>query len=243
MDDFFSKKVASIFNDCYTKDKTYIFPFLSLAEQEIVKIEAKKYPSLNLKFDGGMINAEYQKAIITPYEMDVYNEITILKISFNPKFLTLTHRILLGNLMHLGLSRDRVGDIFIKEDCAYVAVNDTISDFIINNLTIISKQQVSVSVCNEVIELEDKGVLKTIFISSNRLDAIISGAYNISREESSNLIVKEMVKVNQKIVTKTFQNINPCDIISVAHKGRVKILDNSGLSRSGRIILQIKIYR
>jgi hypothetical protein len=29
----------------------------------------------------------------------------------------------------------------------------------------------------------------------------------------------------------------------VAHKGRVKILDTSGVSRSGRIILQIKIYR
>jgi RNA-binding protein YlmH len=143
----------------------------------------------------------------------------------------------------LGISRDRVGDIMINEDSCYVAVSDSIKDFIIENLTSISHQPITITLSDEIVVLEDKGVLKTIFIASNRLDAIISAAYNISREESANLILKELVKVNQKIVTKSFQNVNPCDIISVAHKGRVKILDTSGVSRSGRIILQIKIYR
>lgn len=243
MDAYFSKKVASIINDCYSKDKTYIFPFLSLSEQDLVSQEVKKYPSLILKFDGGMINSEYKRAIIMPYEMEVNNNISILKISYNKKYLNLTHRIVLGTLMHLGLSRDRVGDIMITDQYAYVAVIDSIRDFIIENLTSISNQSVLITVCDEVIELDDKGEEKTIFISSNRLDAIISQSYNISRDESSTLIEKELVKVNQKIVTKSFQNLNPCDIISVAHKGRVKILETNGLSRSGRIILKVKIYR
>lgn len=243
MDSYLSKKISSILNDCYEKNKPYVTSFLSMSEQEIVKMEIKKYPTLYLKFDGGIKNAEYQKAIITPYEMDLDNGITILKISYNKKYLTLTHRILLGSLMHLGISRDRVGDIMICDDTAYVAVSDSISDYIINELTSISHQRVEISKTDEDIILEDKGIEKTIFVASNRLDAIISASYNISRDDSSLLIDKEMVKVNQKIVIKSFQSLNPCDIISVAHKGRIKITEISGLSRSGRIIIQVKIYR
>lgn len=243
MENFFSKKISSILNDCYEKEKPYVSSFLTISEQEIVVEEAKRFPSLLVKFDGGMENAEYKKAIIMPYEMSVSNQITLLKISFNPKYLTLTHRILLGNLMHLGISRDRVGDIMIESDKAYVAVSDAISDFIINELTTISHQSVLITKTNEEIFLLDKGIEKTIFVASNRLDSIISASYNINREESSLLIDKEMVKVNQKIAIKSFQNLKPCDIISVAHKGRVKILEISGLSRSGRIILKVKIYR
>ena len=243
MENYFNKKISSIFNDCYNKNKPYVTSFLTSSEQEIAMIEAKKYPSLIVRFDGGMLNSEYKKAIILPYEMEIYNEITILKISYNKRYLNLTHRVLLGSLMHLGLSRDRVGDIVINDSCAYVAVSDSIASFIISELKSISHQSVEITKCDDVIELEDKGIEKTIFVASNRLDAIISASYNISREESTMLIDKEMVKVNQKIVIKSFQNLNPCDIISVAHKGRIKFLDIFGLSRSGRIIIKVKIYR
>ena len=131
----------------------------------------------------------------------------------------------------------------IYEDKVYVAVSDTITNYIIENLTTIHNQPVTISKTYEQISLEDKGIEKTIFIQSNRLDAIIAMAYNISREESSELIKRELVKVNQKVTVKSFQNLKPCDIISVAHKGRVKILDDSNTSRSGRIVMKIKIYR
>ena len=93
------------------------------------------------------------------------------------------------------------------------------------------------------VELADTGIEKTIFVSSIRLDAVIAMAFNLSREESLAIIKREMVKVNQKITLKAFQNLNPCDIISVAHKGRIKIIDDTGTSRSGRIVMKIKIYR
>ena len=128
-------------------------------------------------------------------------------------------------------------------DKVYVAVSDSVSNFIIDNLTLIHHQKVEIIVTNEKITLEDKGIEKTIFLQSNRLDAVIAMAYNLSREESSELIKREMVKVNQKVTVKSFQNLKPCDIISVAHKGRIKILDDSNTSRSGRIVMKIKIYR
>ena len=235
--------IASVFSTCYEKNTPYVSNFLNLEEQELYKLEAKKYPSLNLTFDGGINGSEYQKVIITPIGMNISSKIDILKISFNPKYLTLSHRNVLGTLIHLGISRDRIGDIVIYEDKVYVAVSDTITNYIIENLTTIHNQPVTISKTYEQISLEDKGIEKTIFIQSNRLDAIIAMAYNISREESSELIKRELVKVNQKVTVKSFQNLKPCDIISVAHKGRVKILDDSNTSRSGRIVMKIKIYR
>ncbi len=243
MDNYFYNIASSILNEVYERERPFVSNFLTLEEQEIIKLEAKKYPSLNVRFDGGIIGAEYKKAIISIYNKDISNEISIIKISFNPKYLTLSHRNILGTLIHLGIKRDRIGDIKIEDSCAYVAVSSNLVEFLILNLTEIHHQEVIVTEYFDKVELADTGIEKTIFLSSIRLDAVIAMAFKLSREESLDIIKREMVKVNQKITLKAFQNLNPCDIISVAHKGRIKIIDDTGTSRSGRIVMKIKIYR
>lgn len=241
--DYIYNIVSSIFKDVFEKNKPFVSNFLSSQEQEIYSLEAKKYPTLKLTFDGGMENSEYKKALISPSNQEAYSDITILKISYNPKYLTLTHRNILGSLIHLGISRNRIGDILCSDGCSYVAVGNSVANFIKDNLLSIHNQEVIISEYYDKIILEDKGIDKTIFLQSVRLDSVIAMAYNISREDSLDLIKHEMVKVNQKIVIKAFQNLKPCDIISVAHKGRIKIISDSETSRSGRIVMKIKIYR
>lgn len=243
MDNYLVNIISSVFKEVYDKNKPYISNFLNTSEQELFIIESKKYPTLKLTFDGGMENAEYQKAVVSPVKMDIMADITVIKINYNPRYLSITHRNLLGSLIHLGISRNRIGDISLDEECAYVAVSSNLVEFIKENLTTINHQQVTISIAEDKITLQDKGVEKTIFLQSNRLDSVIALAYNISREDSLELIKREMVKLNQKVVIKSFQNLKPCDIISVAHKGRIKILDDSNTSRSGRIVMKIKIYR
>ena len=146
-------------------------------------------------------------------------------------------------MIHLGIERNRIGDITLSADSAYVAVSSNMVEFIKDNLLTIHHQEVNVTEYFDQIEIEDKGIEKTIFLQSSRLDGVIAQAFNLSRDASSELIKHEMVKVNQKIVVKSFQNLKACDIISVAHKGRIKIIDDSSTSRSGRIVMKIKIYR
>ena len=69
--------VSSVFKECSDKGKIHVSNFLNSSEQEIYLLEAKKYPDLTLTFDGGMENAEYQKAIITPSGKTASSEITI----------------------------------------------------------------------------------------------------------------------------------------------------------------------
>ena len=243
MDNYFLNIVSSAFAFCFEKNKPYISNFLSINEQDIFILESKKYPSISLSFDGGFEGAEYKKAILNPTSYSVDSNISILRINFNLKYLSLSHRNILGSLIHLGIARDRIGDIFINDGSAFVAVSSNLVPFIIENLQTIHHQPVEICLSDEKIILEDKGIEKTIFVASARLDAIISMAFNLSRDEGTQLIKREMVKVNQKIVLKAFQTINVCDIISVAHKGRIKIIDDSAVSRSGRIVMKIKIYR
>lgn len=243
MENYLLNIVSSVFKGVYDKGKPYISNFLSTEEQDIFLLEAKKYPHLSLRFDGGMENAEYKKAIITLLGKEITSDISILKISFNPKYLSLSHRNILGSLIHLGIERNRIGDIKIEDSCAFVAVSSNLVKFIIDNLKEIHHQEVIVTEYFEKVTLADTGIEKTIFVASVRLDAVIAMAFNISREESLELIKREMVKVNQKVTVKSFQNLKPCDIISVAHKGRIKIIDDTATSRSGRIVMKIKIYR
>ena len=244
MDNYFINIVASVFKEVYEKNKPYVSNFLTTEEQEIFMLEGRKYPTLTLTFDGGINNCEYKKAIIKANSNNnVSSGISIIKIAFNPRYLQLSHRNVLGSLIHLGITRNRIGDIKVEEDCAYVAVSSNLVDFLKENLTSIHHQEVIVTEYFEEVSLSDTGVEKTIFLASIRLDAVIAAAYNISREESLEIIKREMVKVNQKVALKAFQNLNPCDIISVAHKGRIKIIENVAVSRSGRQVMKIKIYR
>jgi RNA-binding protein YlmH len=243
MDNYFNKKISTILSDCYDRNKSYVTNFLSISEQEILTNLAKRYPTLSITFDGGIKNAEYAKCIISPFDAEIDNLISILKISFNPKYLTLTHRILLGVLMHLGISRDRVGDIVIEDSFAYVTVDKQLVKFIKENLTEINHQPLNVEETFESVMIADSGVEKTIFLQSNRLDAIIAQSFNISREDATELIKREMVKINQKIVVKSFQTLSVCDIISLAKKGRIKLLDDTNSTRSCRIVMKVKIYR
>ena len=243
MSDYINNIVSTVFRECYEKEKPYVSNFLTIAEQDIFILESKKYPSLRLTFDGGIKNAEYQKAIITPNSKEISNEISIIKISYNPRYLTLSHRNLLGTMIHLGISRNRIGDIVIHDDYALVAICSNLVTFFKENMTSIHHQEVKVEEYFGEVILEDNGVEKTLFLQSVRLDSIIAQAFNLSREESSEIIKREMVKVNQKVTVKSFQNLKACDIISVAHKGRIKIIDDSTLSRSGRVVMKIKIYR
>lgn len=75
-----------------------------------------------------------------------------------------------------------------------------------------------------------------------KLDAIIAGAYNISRNISQELIKNGCVKVNQTEILNTSHELKIDNLISVRGKGRFKLLNILGTSKSSRIVLEIGKY-
>ena len=69
----------------------------------------------------------------------------------NQKFAdNLTHRDFLGSLMGLGIRREVIGDIIISDNCGYLFCLDTITDYIIRNLTQVRHTTVECNVTERI---------------------------------------------------------------------------------------------
>ena len=72
--------------------------------------------------------------------------IEILEIKNKSNFSELKHKDYLGAILSLGIERNKIGDIVVKDDKAYVPIIEEISSYIINNLSSIGRSPVNINV-------------------------------------------------------------------------------------------------
>ena len=240
-EELFFKRIYSLKDNAINNYKLSTLKFLDIRQQEIVKYIIGN--SAYLYFNGGYSDAEYKKCIISPFELDNPDfKLDILKLDYNKKYLSLNHRKVLACLMELGIKREVIGDILFNNDECFIISSSEMTDYLINNLKLISHNPVELmrysGEVSNIINFEEH----TCFVASMRLDAIISGIYNIARSNSQELIKAESVKVNQVLVKNNSHETKPGDIISVRGKGRFKIIEISGHSRGDKIVLKLAKY-
>ena len=153
MDDYFIKMMASILEDCHNSNKVYLSDFLAKTEQEAIISLKASYPSLTLIFDGKIGDSEYKKALIYPSDLKLKPDfkITIIEIKYNPRYLNLTHRNIMGTILSYGIKRNRLGDIVIIDRKAYFAISNEVSKYIIDNMRAINGVPVELVEANEAI--------------------------------------------------------------------------------------------
>lgn len=196
--------------------------------------------------DGGYANSERSSIFIYPYYMeytDIEDGLKFIQIEGNFKFKSISHKDYLGAILNLGIKREKIGDIIIHENFCQAIVSSDICDFIIMNLTKVSRNNVSVK------EVSKKEIIETVqnykeiafTVSSDRLDCIISGLYNISRQDSAKYINGERVYVNYEKITNTSKEVKDDALISVRGKGRAVVTKVGELTKKGRIKVQAKL--
>lgn len=196
--------------------------------------------------DGGYDKAERSIIFMYPFYMeyeDIENTIRFIQIEGNFKFKSISHKDYLGSLMNLGIKREKVGDIIIHENFCQVIVSSDICDFIIMNLEKVSRNNVRVKEISKKEIIYNPPNYKDISftITSSRLDCVISGLYNISRQESMKFINGEKVQVNYEKITSPSREIKDEALISVRGKGRAKIINIGELTKKGKIKIQAKL--
>lgn len=196
--------------------------------------------------DGGYANAERSTIFIYPYYMEyeqIESALKFIQVEGNFKFKSISHKDYLGAILNLGIKREKIGDIIIHENFCQVVVSNDICDFIIMNLTKVSRNNVSVKEIskNDIIENSPEYKDIAFTVSSDRLDCIISGLYNISRQDSTKYINGERVYVNYEKVTSTSKEIKDNSLISVRGKGRAIVVKVGELTKKGRIKIQAKL--
>lgn len=165
------------------------------------------------------------------------NPIYLIEIKNLSKFKELNHKDYLGALMGLGLKREKIGDLIVKDNSCYFPTFQEIGDIIINELKTVGKNPVEVEFSSES-NIEYKFEEQEILIVSNRLDTLVSGITKMSREDSVKIIEKgevlvdylEMkeksfeVKDESRISIKGFGKFTFVGIIGKTKKDKMKVL-------------------
>lgn len=221
--------------------------FLNPREQKMVQSLSGQYPGITVHFYGGGSNDERERmrALLLPeyfeFSMDDF-EITIFEVTYPDKFVTLSHRNLLGAIMSLGIERSILGDI-VNSDKIQFAVTSPFSDFFKTELTKIKNAPLKL---NEIphadfIDANVNTKPLTILSSSYRLDAIVSHVLKEGRAKSKERVEKEKVKVNHSIVEEPSFIIETGDIISVRGFGRFTVTEQIAETKKGKFRLEVMI--
>ena len=112
----------------FQKEIVVYTDFLGLAEQNLFYCSLREFPAVTYSCYGGTKEAERfciafdgREAVsgLKQTEAEEYYLFPIVCVSITPSSLkysdTLTHRDYLGALLHLGITRAKIGDIYIKE--------------------------------------------------------------------------------------------------------------------------------
>ncbi len=241
-------------NLCKTRNKILNTEFLTPYQREIIQSELNRIKFKNYIFFGGYEEAEGKALIVYPEKLEIEivkkslpNIIKAIKIKL-PKEVEgkYNHRDYLGALMKTGLNRNRIGDIIVHDDGAYIFVLDENAKYIENSLeefTRFSKAEIK-TINYEEVELKPQEFEeKDITISSMRIDNVISELVKISRSKTEELLSNEKIFVNSKLETKGAKLIKENDILAIRGNGKYIISKILGSNKKGKMIVSVKKYK
>ena len=155
----------------------------------------------------------------------------------------LTHRDFLGSVIGLGIERAKLGDIIVRDNEGYIFVNESISEYITENLSKVKHTNVRVEKCLDIPEaVAPKFAEESIIVSSNRLDAIIARVYKLSRDLAVRYISEGKVFLSGRQMTENAKQLKSGDTVSVRGKGKFIFEGEGGSTKKDKLYIKIKKY-
>jgi len=234
----------------YEKSKSITHSdFLDPYQRNIVNKALDTVYITDYRFYGGFDGAERAIAVFCPNDMqknnywELNNLIRFIKVELKTRD-NYSHRDYLGALMGLGIKREKVGDILVKEDFCILTVMEEISDYVLYNLTKVGNAKASVRTieANELDEVESKVVEINRTVASLRLDSVAGAGFSVSRGKIADLIRAEKVSLNWEITPVLTKQVKEGDTISIRGKGRVVLEKIGNNTKKDRIHVILKKY-
>ena len=155
----------------------------------------------------------------------------------------ISHRDYLGAIMGLGIEREKIGDLLIEEDLAYVFAHRDILDYLLYSLDSVSRYG---KVTCSLISKEDIPEIKQDYksldctVSSPRADAIIAAGFGLSRSSVAKLISAQRAMCNGVMISQSTP-IEEGDTCTLRGHGKIDIKEIGSMTRKGR--LRVRIHR
>ena len=148
------------------------------------------------------------------------------------------HRDYLGAVLALGIGRERIGDIRIRDDRAWVFCLPGVEPLLLS-LDRVGRYTVRSSACPlpEVPEEEHRTESVTFTVQSLRLDAVTGGIFRMSRSAAAEQIRLGLVSLNYEICDKVDAPVREGDVISLRGKGKGSVKEIGGRSKKDRLFI------
>ena len=215
-------------------------------EEEAAAVRQGQLPQTRTLFYGGYEGAERVVLLNLPdYAfLEDANPLVLIRAQIGAGAKSLSHRDYLGSLLGLGIKREMIGDILVREDGADIIVLSEIADFILQHYCKAGRTTVSLT-RHEIAELIVPAVKCrqiTDTVASLRLDSIVASAFGLSRGKAAEAITRGLVFVNHVEMSKTDFQVSEGDQITLRGKGKACLAEVGGKSRKDRQYIVVKRY-
>ena len=221
--------------------------FLDLRQQSLAANFCKSIGALP-QFLGGYEDAERRVCAFLPDYLDSasFDGIACVRVQTAaalPK--PLTHRDYLGSLMGLGLKRETVGDILVREDGADILVLSEMQSFLLTHFDAAARARFTAQpiALTDVIVPDVLTSLERDTVPSLRLDCVLSSAFHLSRGNAGEYIDAGKVFVSGCQILKRDAKVNEGDKLVIRGKGKAVLKSVGGLSKKDRIFIEIEVYK
>ena len=155
----------------------------------------------------------------------------------------LSHRDILGAVMHLGIERGAVGDILIDGKSAYLLCKEELADYICRELDRVRHTSVRCTVTDALPETAVPHTeSRSIQIASERLDGVIAKVYHVSRGDCTALLHAGKIFVNGAETENGSRMLKEGDRVSVRGSGKFRYLGVTDQTRKGNLIAEVEVY-
>ena len=248
MDNTLINRINELAEKSYSENRFVFTDFLDMSQLSSFYSLERDLAYVGTSVSGGTEGCERCMVRFGTPESLGYDEafpIVLLHISpVQKKFSdALTHRDFLGSVIGLGIERTKLGDIIVRDNEGYIFVSESISEYILENLSKVKHTNVRVEKCLDIPEaVAPKFAEESIIVSSNRLDAIIARVYKLSRDLAVRYISEGKVFMSGRQMTENAKQLKSGDTVSVRGKGKFIFEGEGGSTKKDKLYIKIKKY-
>lgn len=239
-------KTDDLFRLCNKYATARFSDFLDGAELSIIDDKTVMPFDCNIAYYGGYNGSEKKILGVFPqWEEPDFNAFPIVCLKVMGGYSRkLTHRDYLGTVMALGITPQKLGDIVVFDEGAYIFIHEDVAEYVHDNLHKIGNQGVKTEVISDLTQITVERKYKTIsaICASPRLDAVVGAAANVSRTQASVLINSGKVKLNYRQTAEAAKPVKEGDLLSIRGYGRFLVHSFDGETRKQRLHITLKQY-
>lgn len=242
------KRFHELAERSYSRDVFTFTGFLGLGEQDAFRRE-----EMSLQFAGYSVYGGYENAdrvmvrFGSAQKLGYEAPFPIICIHIRPlssKFADdLTHRDFLGALMNLGIERSTLGDIRAGGRQAYLFCQESVGEFICENLHKVKHTDVKCSAAEyQDLEPEEPEIV-SIQVQSLRADAVLAKVCNLSREKSLEFFRAGKVFVNGRLCENNSRTLKGGDVVNARGYGKFRLGEECRETKKGKLAVEAAVYR